>query len=146
MIIKLLCCVLKTQHSISWDITIKYFYESIKDYYIAIHTPVYSEEKNVFEILEENYRCVRAYVCYFEEIPENMSSVELLGGNADAYIFHMDVCRSEYQHSNMYMRFVDELNAKVRNGAETRFEIGFLATDVLVDVKMVLSIFVFNLR
>ena len=137
---------MKTQHSISWDITIKYFYESIKDYYIAIHTPVYSEEKNVFEILEENYRCVRAYVYYFEEIPENMSSVELLGDNADAYIFHMDVCRSEYQHSNMYLRFVDELNAKVRNGAETRCEIGFFATDALVDVKMVLSIFVFNLR
>lgn len=31
----------------------------IKDYYIAIHTPLYSEEKNDFEFLEENYRCVR---------------------------------------------------------------------------------------
>lgn len=75
----------------------------IKDYYTAIHTPLYSEEKNDFEFLEEKYRCVRAYVYYFEEIPENMSSVELLGGNAGAYIFHIDVCRLEYQHSNMYL-------------------------------------------
>lgn len=118
----------------------------IKDYYSAIHTPLYSEEKNAFEILEEKFKCTRVYVYYFEEIPLNMSSVELLGGNAGAYIFHMDVCRPEYRHSNIYLRFADELNAKVRNGVETRFEIGFFATDALVDVKMILSIFVFNLH
>ena len=40
-----------------------------------------------------------------------MSSVELLlGGNAGAYIFHMDVCRPEYQHSNMYLRFADKFD------------------------------------
>ena len=87
------------------------------------------------------------YEYYVEEIPESMSSVELLlGGNAGAYIFHMDVCRPEYQHSNMYLRFADKLNAKVSNDAETRFEIGFSLQDALVDVKMILSIFVFNLR
>ncbi len=83
----------------------------IKNYYTAIHTPLYSEEKN-----------------------------------DGAYIFHMDVCRPEYQHSNMYLRFADKLNAKVSNDAETRFEIGFSLQDALVDVKMILSIFVFNLR
>ena len=31
----------------------------IKNYYTAIHTPLYSEEKNDFEFLEENYRCVQ---------------------------------------------------------------------------------------
>ena len=117
-----------------------------KDYYTAIHTPLYSEEKNAFEILEENYRCVRAYVYYFEEIPEDMSSVELLGGNAGAYIFRMDVCCPEHQPSNKYLQFADELNAKVGNGEETRFELGFFATDELEGVKMVLSVFVFNLR
>lgn len=76
-----------------------------------------------------------------------MSSVELLWrGNAGAYIFHMDVCRPEYQHSNMYLRFADKLNAKVSNDAETRFEIAFSLQDALVDVKMILSIFVFNFR
>lgn len=52
----------------------------------------------------------------------------------------MDVCRPEYQHSNMYLRFADKLNAKVSNDAETRFEIGFSLQDALVDVKMILSI------
>lgn len=46
----------------------------------------------------------------------------------------------------MYLRFADKLNAKVSNDAETRFEIGFSLQDALVDVKMILSIFVFNLR
>lgn len=49
-------------------------------------------------------------------------------------------------NSNMYLRFADKLNAKVSNDAETRFEIGFSLQDALVDVKMILSIFVFNLR
>ncbi len=33
-----------------------------------------------------------------------MSSVDYYWeGNAGAYIFHMDVCRPEYQHSSMYL-------------------------------------------
>ena len=43
----------------------------------------------------------------------------------------------------MYLQFADELNAKVRNSAETRHEIGYFAADEFVDIKMVLSIFVF---
>ena len=114
-----------------------------KEYYTAIHTPLYSEGKTAFEVLEENYRCVRAYVYHFEDLPEDMSSVELSGYNGGAYIFHMDVCYPEYQPSSMYLQFADELNAKVRNSAETRHEIGYFAADEFVDIKMVLSIFVF---
>lgn len=117
-----------------------------KEYYTTIHTPTYSEEKNAFEVLEENYRCVRAYVYHFEDIPENMTSVLLSGYDGAAYIFRMDICYPGHQSSNKYLQFADELNEKVRNGAETRFEMGYFAADELLGVKMVLSVFVFNLR
>lgn len=117
-----------------------------KDYYTAIHTPLYTEEKNAFEVLLEKYSCVRAYVYHFEDVPKDMSSVKLPGDNGSAYIFRLDVCYPEHQSSSLYLQFADELNAKVGNGAETRFELGYFAADELVGVKMVLSVFVFNPR
>ncbi len=117
-----------------------------KEYYTSIHTPNYSEDKNAFEVLEEKFRCVRVYVYDFEKLPDSMNSVELLTNNASAYIFRLDVCYSAIQPNSIYLQYVDELNAKVRNGAETRFEMGYFADDELDDVKLVLSIFVFNPR
>ena len=115
-----------------------------KEYYTAIHTPLYSEEKNAFEILEEKFKCTRVYVYYFEERPESMSAIDGFDNNGDAYIFHVDVCYSDQQTSSIYLQFADELNAKVRNGAETRFDMGYFADDELVGVKLMLSIFVFK--
>lgn len=75
----------------------------IKDYYTAIHTPLYSEEKNAFEILEEKFKCTRVYVYYFEERSECMSAIDGFDNNGDAYIFHVDVCYSDQQTSSIYL-------------------------------------------
>lgn len=69
----------------------------IKDYYSAIHTPLYSEEKNAFEILEEKFKCTRVYVYYFEERPECMSAIDGFDNNGDISFMWMYVIRINKQ-------------------------------------------------